>query len=75
MVPSVSTHHARSAAGVAGTAVRGVAFWSAVALPFAAIVLLAVGAPLSWIGLLLLGNVAAVVLGHGHRAGSPNHEH
>lgn len=75
MVPSVSTHQARSAAARTGSALRAVAFWSAVALPFAIIVLLATGTPLSWVGLLLLCNVAALVVGHGYRADRPNHEH
>ncbi|AXG05704.1 hypothetical protein DU500_04210 [Haloplanus rubicundus] len=73
MVPSVSTHHARSAAARTGSAVRAAAFWTAVALPFVAVVLLALGVPLTWIGLLLLGNAAAFVVGHDYRT-RPNHE-
>jgi len=66
MVPSVSTHHARSAAARAEGAARAAAFWSAVALPFAAVALLVVGAPASRVGLLLLCNAVALVVGHGH---------
>ena len=75
MVPSVSTPRARSAAARTGSAVRAAAFWSAVALPFAVIVLLALGTPLSWVGLLLLCDVAALLVGHGYRADRPNREH
>jgi len=67
MVPSVSPHHARSAAARAEGVARATAFWSAVALPFAVISLLAVGVPLSWVWLLLACNAAALVVGHGHR--------
>ncbi|AZH24204.1 hypothetical protein [Haloplanus aerogenes] len=67
MVPSVSTPRARSAAARAEGAARATAFWSAVALPFAAIGLLAVGASPPRIGLLLLCNAVALVVGHGHR--------
>jgi hypothetical protein len=70
MVPSVATHHARSAAARAEGAVRAAAFWSAVALPFAVIGLLAVGASPSVVGLLLLCNVGALVVGHGYRSRS-----
>lgn len=67
MVPSVSSHRARSAAARAEGAARATAFWSAVVLPFAAIGLLVTGAPPVRIGLLLLCNAAALVVGHGHR--------
>jgi len=73
MVPSVSTHHARSAAAHTGSAVRATAFWSAVCLPIPVIGLLAVGAPLPWIALLLFCNAAALVVGHDYRT-RPNHE-
>jgi hypothetical protein len=66
MVPSISSHHARSAADRAEGAARATAFWSAVALPFAAIGLLAVGTSPAWIGFLLLCNVVALVVGHGY---------
>jgi hypothetical protein len=75
MVPSVATHRARSAAARTGSAVRAAAFWSAVALPFAVIGLLALGVPLSWVGLLLACNAAALVVGHGHASDRPNREH
>jgi|GEM_PF-5160000 len=67
MVPSVSPHRARSAAAQAGGAARAAAFWSAVALPFATIGLLAVGTPPARLGLVLLCNAVALVVGHGHR--------
>ncbi|GAB3324946.1 hypothetical protein GCM10027355_26560 [Haloplanus salinarum] len=73
MVPSIVTSHARSAAARTGSAVRAAAFWSAVVLPFVAVVLLALGAPLSWIGLLILGNAAAFVVSHDYRT-NPNRE-
>jgi len=73
MVPSVSTSHARSAAARTGSAVRAAAFWIAVVLPFVAVVLLALGVPLSWIGLLIFGNAAAFVVGHDYRT-RPNRE-
>ena len=75
MVPSVATHRARSAAARTGSAVRAAAFWSAVALPFAVIGLLAFGVPLTWIGLLLACNVAALVVGHGYASDRANHGH
>jgi hypothetical protein len=71
MVPSVATHHARSAAARTGSAVRAAAFWSAVALPFAVIGLLVLGVPLSVIALLLLCNLAALVVGHGYASERP----
>jgi Mg2+/citrate symporter len=67
MVPSVSPHHARSAAARAEGAARATAFWSAVALPFAAIGLLAAEAPPISIAFVLLCNAVALVVGHGHR--------
>jgi len=74
MVPSVATHHARSAAARTGSAVRAAAFWSAVALPFAVIGLLAISVPLSWIGLLVLCDAAALVVGHGYASDRPRRD-
>jgi len=67
MVPSLTTCRTRWAAARTGSAVRATAFWSAVALPFAVIGLLAFGVPLSWVGFLLACNAVALVAGHGHR--------
>jgi hypothetical protein len=72
MSPSVPTTALPATAATAGTAVRAAAFWSAVALPFAVITLLAVGAPLRWVAFLLLCNAVALLVGHGHRADRPN---
>ncbi|MFC6989656.1 hypothetical protein ACFQJD_14820 [Haloplanus sp. GCM10025708] len=47
-------------------AVRAVAFWSAVALPFSVAVLLVADAPLDVVGALLACNAVALVLGHRH---------
>jgi hypothetical protein len=72
MTPSV--FRPWSAAARAGHLVRAAAFWCAVALPFAVIGLVAVGLPLSEVGLLLLCNAAALVVGHGYRDERPNRE-
>jgi len=68
MVPSVSSHRARSAATRTGSAVRAAAFWTAVVLPFAVIGLLAVGASLAQVAPLLLCDAAALVVGHAYRS-------
>ncbi|MFB6100988.1 MAG: hypothetical protein ABEJ73_00295 [Haloplanus sp.] len=72
-MPSVRSAHVRSTATRVGAAVRATAFWSAVVLPFAVIAALALG-NLSVAGLLLAGNAAALVAGHGYRR-RPNHDH
>jgi len=74
MAPSIPPHQARSAAARTGSLVRAAAFWTAVALPVVAVCLLAVRAPPRWVGLLLLCNVVALVVGHGHRIDRPSRE-
>lgn len=69
-----SVFRPRSAAARTGSAVRATAFWSAVILPFAVIGLLAFGVPLSWVGLLLAYNAAALVVGHGYASDRSNRE-
>jgi hypothetical protein len=65
-----------AAAVRAGRVVRAAAFWSAVALPVAAIAALAVGVDLATVGFLLVCNAAALVVGHGYRDdGRRNHDH
>jgi len=66
-MPSVRATGARSAVARAGTAVRAAAFWTAVALPLAVVVLLALGWDLTLVGAVLALNAAALVVGHGHR--------
>jgi hypothetical protein len=70
-MPSVRTAPGTSAAARVGTAVRAAAFWTAVALPFSAIVLLALGLDLQVVGLVLAVNAAALIVGHGYHAGAP----
>jgi hypothetical protein len=74
MVPAVSPRHARSAAASGGGADRAAAFCSEVGCPFLVVGLVADGAPPSHVGVLLLGNAAALVVGHGYRAERPNRE-
>jgi hypothetical protein len=62
---------ARSAAARAGTVLRATAFWSAVVLPFVAIVAI-VGGEVFTAVLLLACNVAALVVGHGYASDRPN---
>lgn len=50
--------------GTAARVVRGTAFWVAVALPFLAVALLALGGDPSRVGALLAGNAVALVVGH-----------
>ncbi|WP_251341672.1 hypothetical protein [Haloplanus halophilus] len=66
-MPSVRSVRARGAAERAGVAVRAAAFWAAVALPFSAIALLALGWDLSLVAVVLAVNAAALYLGHGYR--------
>jgi hypothetical protein len=73
-MPSVRSVHARSAVARAGTAVRAAAFWTAVALPLAAITLLVLGGNLRLVGAVLAVNAAALVVGHGYRT-RPNRRH
>jgi hypothetical protein len=66
-MPSVRSVRARSVAASAESAVRAAAFWAAVALPFSAIVLLAVGHNLTLVAAVLVVNAAALIVGHGYR--------
>jgi len=60
----------RTAAGLVATAVRGVAFWAAVVLPIASLVVLFLGpvtaADLATLAGLTAVNAVALVVGHGH---------
>jgi hypothetical protein len=75
MASSVATHRVRSVAARTRAVVRATAFWTAVALPVAIVGLLALGSPLRVIGILLVCDAAALVVGHGHAADHSNREH
>jgi hypothetical protein len=62
------TYRLRTLGHGVGDAVRAVAFWSAIALPFSIGILLVIGSSLDVVGVLLACNVVASLVGHGYKS-------